>query len=355
MEIKNFKLNPILSGAMIVLGSTAFGASASMVIVTDADRFIASQTDISTGISHNFLAPRELAASIVTASFKEMPLLVVLSNVVPNDYELDLMGNLGSLEVTWSGSDKWDSILRELSSEHNLLVHVSTDPNKISIAKIGDNVESVTDLSGLPDNSRPVNVVDCDSSECVSGKVDIEKLVLDTSWTAVEVEKSTPFIFEEAEESDHLSHEELELSRLEKEAAAQSEQSEQLRLSRIDYEDSYVKHGKGSFEEFVNGGGLQSLQDGTLNPDEAYTYVYKQGTLFTSIEKWAEANGYTIKNDILSNHKRDYPNYTDVNLHGDFYSVTTALLNKYLGAEVPINHRFYTKGKVLHIFVGKYN
>jgi hypothetical protein len=122
---------------------------------------------------------------------------------------------------------------------------------------------------------------------------------------------------------------------------------------RSDYNKSYVLHENGAFEEFINGGGRINVGEAAV--DRSYTYVYKKGTLFGAIDEWADLNGYVVKNDIIDVNNKDYPNISTVYLKGNFFEVTSALLNKYKNAEYPVNHRFYKKGKVLHIFTGKYN
>lgn len=350
MEIRNFRLSPIVIGVALSLGT--FSTNAALRIITDADRQVVTNTHINEQVTHNFLAPRDLAGSIITASFADMPLIVVLSHIVPNNFALDVDSDIEGEIVSWEGSKRWDGVLRDLSEAYGLLVHVTKDPNKVTIVGTGSTTEITPTL--VAPTTDVQSVVKCDTSNCDSGVVDIEKLVLDTSWATVDVD-AQKLVFKSPEEnSDELTAEDIEAQELAEEESKIAQKGEKLDVMRQHYEDAYVRHGRGTFEEFVNGGAGESLK-GNLNPKAPYTYVYKQGTLFTSIDEWAKANGYTVKNDILTEYKKDYPNYTDVHLYGDFFSVTSALLNKYGNAEVPINHKYYTQGKVLHIFVGKYN
>ncbi|MDK9793839.1 hypothetical protein [Vibrio sp. D431a] len=324
-----------------------------MTIITDADRQVVANTSVKDQVTHNFLAPRDLAGSIITASFTDMPLIVVLSHIVPNNFELDVDTNIEGKNISWNGSKRWDGVLRDLSAENNLLVHITKSPNKVSVVSTESNAEITPVIQ--PVTTDVSEVVICDTADCKSGVVDIEKLVLDTSWALVEPEEEKLVLAEPSANGQSLTAEQIEAKERAEEESRIAEKREKLQLMRKQYEESYVRHGNGTFEEFVNGGGAESLK-GQLDPNKTYTYVFKKGSLFTSIEKWADANGFKTRNEILAEYGKDFTNISDVYLKGNFYSVTKALLDRYKDAdETPVNHKFYTQGKVLHIFVGKYN
>ena len=183
---------------------------------------------------------------------------------------------------------------------------------------------------------------------CLNRKIDIEKMVMDTNWLDGAAKKTNTDSAKPAVNSK-LDPEFLEHKKEQEQIAKDKARIAKL---REDYNKAYILSGNGSFQDFVNGGGIVT----SANNDSHYVYVYKKGTLFNTINLWSEKNGFTVKNDVFDDHHIDYENVTDVKLEGTYKEVITTVLSKYRNAKTPVMFTFYEAGgsKVLHIFESKY-
>ncbi|ELP5898550.1 hypothetical protein QTV49_000424 [Vibrio vulnificus] len=329
----------------------------------------------------------------------DLPIGLALPSIVPNDWEVDISDELSGYSVSWDKTGNWDDVIVEISKRHNLVVVFNWNRNIIQM-KSNDaemleldyddlplskeqksntevkNVEGKYEFATKPivheqDKSVTDSLVVCTSHAdggCSDRKVDIEKLVLDTDWLILGEgslnksvqQSSVDELF--AQTIDRANNLSVETSSSKPEDVANIEKERELadltlaierdKKLRSEYKSSYVLHGDGSYEDFVNGGGSISEVD----PDKEYVYVFKRGKLFDSINKWAELNGFYVENEIFDNQRVDYPNNQEIRIKGKFKDVTTLLLNKYKKAEVPVNHKYYTGGgaNTLHIFESKF-
>ncbi|WP_210498576.1 hypothetical protein [Vibrio crassostreae] len=305
---------------------------------------------------------------VIKAEFESIPFGIVVDTIKPPEWTVNYLNESENNIVSWSGeSPNWIDVVKFISVNNDIIADINYAEKSILLSKESVAQKIPTPVS-KPQPKAADSVIECKDVECSKQVINIEKLALDTSWVdaapknVVKIVEGMPDMtsprgVKEVEEAKKvvkntdLSAIERDEESFDKKLEAEHKRKE-ARLRR-EYGATYLLHGNGTFEDFVNGGG--ALSKGEANPDESYTYVYKQGTLFSSIEKWAELNGYTIKNDVKDKFGKDYGNISTVYLKGDFYAVTTRLLDKYRNAEYPINHKFYKKGKVLHIFSGKYN
>lgn len=331
----------------------------------------------------------------VEVQFTEMPLAIVVDALKPKDWNAVYLNSTDNQSVSWGGNtDNWYDAIKFVGVANGLNIEIDFDKKTLNVSKAVEVTKSkaantaTSDSSSQfqPNNGNPVipcveqeqestvaqskadEVLECKDENCTDKVVNIEKLVFDTTWTSEPTAVDTKVKDESLSNKDiakrhsdtdkTVSVNDNTISKLENEESnfdleLEKKHKDMELQFKSDYNKSYILHGNGTFEDFINGGGL--IETAQADNNQSYTYVYKQGTLFTSIEKWAELNGYVVKNDILDIVNKDYPNISTVYLKGDFFEVTSALLNKYKNAEYPVNHRFYKKGKVLHIFSGKYN
>lgn len=295
----------------------------------------------------------------INADFENIPLSIVADSIVPDGWSVTYSGDEGDLEVSWSGNDApWYDIFKFILEDNNLQSEIDFHAHRIDVK--GIKKVNTTTISSADDftqkqmsndaKAKVDSVIDCNDDKCENKVINIEKLVLDTSWIdAVPVQDevvkpeekdiATKTIEQVAQNEDEFEQELLKKQQLKEQAM------------KTDYKKSFILHGDGSFESFVNNGGY--IRENNADPEKSYTYIYKKGSLFTTINAWAAANGYTVKNEILEA-KKDYPNIADAYLQGNFYDVTTTLLDKYKNAKVPVNHRYFEKSKTLYIFSNKY-
>ncbi|MBU2896064.1 hypothetical protein [Vibrio hepatarius] len=329
----------------------------------------------------------------------DLPIGLALPSIVPSDWEVDISDKLSEYSVSWDKTGNWDDVIVEVSKGHNLVVvfdwnrniiqmksndaeMLELDFDDLSITKAQEsgkaekNSEGKYEFATKPivheeDKSVTDSLVVCTSQAdggCSDRKVDIEKLVLDTDWLD-SVEGSLNKVVEQSSKNESLvqaidndNSPTVEANSSKPEDVANIEKERELadlklamerdKKLRAEYKSSYVLHGEGSYEDFVNGGG--SIEE--ADPDKEYVYVFKRGKLFDSINKWAELNGFYVENEIFDKQRVDYPNNQEIRIKGKFKDVTTLLLNKYKKAEVPVNHKYYAGGgaNTLHIFESKF-
>ncbi|MCM0149239.1 hypothetical protein [Photobacterium galatheae] len=334
----------------------------------------------------------------------DLPIGLALPSIVPSDWVIDISDELSEFSVSWDKTGNWDDVIVEISKRHNLVVVFDWNRNVIQM-KLNDaemldlnldqldvaespsaevpvarkNAEGKYEFSMKPvvheeDKSVTDSLVVCAEATmdgCTTQKIDIEKLALDTQWLESEskafegneeidktkVDKvASPTGKEVESASSDLSGtnqpEDIAQIEKEREMADLKLAIERDKKLRAEYQSSYILHGDGSYEDFVNGGGFVEEAD----PDTEYVYVFKRGKLFDTIKKWAEFNDFYVENEIFENKRIDYPNSQEIRIKGKFKDVTTLLLNKYRKAEVPVNHKYYTGGgaNTLYIFESKY-
>lgn len=331
----------------------------------------------------------------------DLPLGLALPSIVPRDWVIDISDKLSGFPVSWEKVGNWDDVIVEISKRHNLVVvfdwnrhilqmktndaemldlfHTKSDTKVVRSVDqpynpmVPDKNKNAPDSANQPikpsvsfDGVQSVtnSLVKCSDSpndDCTSPKVDIEKLVLDTDWLDNETHhltdepvlntsttiKNAPNAF-----SNHVTPDEVPIQEELEDLKTLKLAIEKDKKMKADYRSAHVLHGDGSYEDFVNGGGAILNAD----PEVSYVYVFKRGKLFSTINKWAELNGFHVENDIFTDKKVDYPNAQDIKIKGTFKDVVTLLLNKYRKAEVPVNHRYYIGGgsSTLHIFESKF-
>lgn len=292
----------------------------------------------------------------INADFEKIPLSIVADTIVPDGWSVSYSSDEGDMEVSWSGDDApWYDIFKFISEDNNLKSEIDFHTHRIVVKKANWNSGAKVEPSSFSEitsdaKAKVDSVLDCNDKECESKIVNIEKLVLDTSWVdaVTEHEEITAPV---TKEETTLSIEDVAKNENAFEEKLLKEQQEKEKMYKNDYKKSFILHEDGSFESFVNNGGY--IGQNRADPEKSYTYIYKKGSLFTTINAWAEANGFTVKNEILDS-KKDYQNISDAYLQGNFYDVTTTLLDKYKNAKIPVNHRYFEKSKTLYIFSNKY-
>ncbi|MCY9866133.1 hypothetical protein OTK49_26710 [Vibrio coralliirubri] len=393
--------NLLSKSIAMAVAASPMAAFASLTIVTDSGRAeelkqVVSSDDVYKQVVD--IGQKKFINHPVESFASDLPLGVVLPSIIPSDWTVDISDELSEFPVTWEKTGNWDDVIVEISKRHNLVVMfdwnrnalemkvndaemLKLDSSKLTIAKTESiNNGSDTAIAQIPQDplfiTTPVvadedmsvadSVTFCSESsqgECSSQKVDIEKLVLDTDWLDdgeaiehIDAELDAAYLVDSEIDSDSIEDSAKldEIARLETEQELSDletamERDHQLRAA---YNSSYILHGDGSYEDFVNSGG----QIDDADPDTEYVYVFKRGKLFDTITKWSELNGYYVENDIFAAKKIDYPNSQDIKIKGKYRDVVTLLLNKYRNAEAPVNHKYYIGGGsyTLHIFESKY-
>ena len=377
----------------LVVSSVPFAAFAHLNIVTAEGRVeelkpVSLDNDVYKQVVD--LGDKKFINHPVKSFANDLPLGLALPSIIPSDWVIDVSDELSSFPVSWEKTGNWDDVIVEISKRHDLVVVFDWNRH---VLKMKANDAEMLDISGDVDFAEPAETEPCNKPEpklapvveldtevqsitdglvkcsdnpnddCSSPKVDIEKLALDTNWIA-ETEATPseePLPVEKVEiDSSKITNggnigtnpDEVSQHELEQEEQLLDEAMARDKQLKADFRKSIILHGDGSFEDFVNGGGLVTHAD----PDTEYVYVFKRGKLFETINKWAELNGFHVENEIFAAKKVDYPNAQDIKIKGRFKDVVTLLLNKYRKADVPVNHRYFIGGgsSTLHIFESKY-
>lgn len=397
--------NSLSKSIALALAASPMAAFATLTIVTDSGRTEELKQVVSSDEVYKQvvdIGEKKFINHPVESFASDLPLGVVLPSIIPSDWTADISDELSEFPVTWEKTGNWDDVIVEISKRHNLVVmfdwnrnalemrindaemlkldtaefKVADTKNELSAMTTGDKTTHEPTFVTTPvvadeDMTVTDSVTFCSESsdgECSSQKVDIEKLVLDTDWLDHDVpEASDAEVDANATSNDEVGIDPMvalnpevdgekldQIQRMENEQELSDLQKamERDRELRSAYKASYILHGDGSYEDFVNNGGFVEHAD----PDTEYVYVFKRGKLFDTINKWSELNGYYVENDIFTGKKIDYPNSQDIKIKGKYRDVVTLLLNKYRHAEAPVNHKYYVGGgsHTLHIFESKY-
>ncbi len=327
----------------------------------------------------------------------DLPIGLALPSIVPSNWIVDISDELKIYNVSWDKKGNWDDIIVEISKSHNLVVsfdwnkyELSIKPNDaemlffdnsdVHVADISLEVDATKGITKSPkdivakefDDNIEVSKVKIDSNivvtetdqdiadsliackghDCSMQKVDIEKLVLDTDW---EDKIQNTNVSEPITDIDYDAKDiEVEIARLEMEREQEILKNAKERDAklRMDYDKATILHGDGSFEDFVNNGGILD----SLDLDSEYVFVFKVGKLFDTINDWSGIAGFHVVNDIKNKHHIDYPIGQEIRIKGKYKDVVTLLLNKYKNAKIPVNHMYYSGGgaNTLHIFESKF-
>ena len=399
--------NSLSKSIALALAASPMAAFATLTIVTDSGRTEELKQVVSSDEVYKQvvdIGEKKFINHPVESFASDLPLGVVLPSIIPSDWTADISDELSEFPVTWEKTGNWDDVIVEISKRHDLVVMFDWNRNALEMRindaemlnldtaefKVTETKNDPTEVSStekvvheptfvttpvVADEDMTVtdSVTFCSESndgECSSQKVDIEKLVLDTDWIEHDSQEvSTSEVMDNADttssdeavndpmmaldpEEDGEKLDQIARMETEQELSDLQKAMERDRELRAAYRSSYILHGDGSYEDFVNNGGLIENAD----PDTEYVYVFKRGKLFDTINKWSELNGYYVENDIFTGKKIDYPNSQDIKIKGKYRDVVTLLLNKYRHAEAPVNHKYYVGGgsHTLHIFESKY-
>lgn len=331
--------------------------------------------------------PKELNHII---DVNDLPFSYAIDSIKDSDWSVSYKDGADKVPVTWKGEHKsWVSLVKFISIDHDLSADIDHAAKRISIARSGNIAAPEQSLKAPHRNAQTKpqqvekqvavdvqntadDVITCMGIGCTRPTISIEKLAIDNSWFSHSEAEEKVAVVQKKHDIKKLVHGEAELSeepsvdldktldtaKFDSEEAAQDlarelKHKEREAKARSDFARSIIFHGKGTYEEFLNGGGR--IEIGTADPETKYTFLLTKGSLFENVQKWAELNGYHVKNDIRDNLRKDYQIHSNVYLYGSFYDVTTNLLERYRNADYPVNHKFYKKGKMLHIFSDKYN
>ena len=400
-------------------------ASAELLIHTGRAHQTINQGLIGVG-SHvtNLGAPYYLKKNVVGFG-KDIPLSLAMDSLKPAGWRVVYNSDVMSDQpVSWARSGNWNNVLEDIAKNNNLVAVINwgdhqirlmemiptgsdaardvmssissaddspfskNSTNKTSVIKhsqggVIETVETVVDShvsakandiksaqpsekvsKKMEDSIKLVNglIYSQDDGGCTNKKVNIERMVMDTSWlgdgkkssskNSVGSKSGLQSTTVGGSLSTSVSNVNPEKSDLDKEMARIAKDKIRIKKLRGEYKDAYILSGNGSFQDFVNGGGIIDSASET----HKYTYVYKKGMLFDTIKRWSDKNGFVVKNDVFDNHHIDYENVADVKLGGTYKEVVTTVLSKYRNASMPIMFTFYEAGgsKVLHIFESKY-
>lgn len=397
------KSNTLSKAIAIIFSGVPVAALAHLNIITDSGRTEELKQVTAGGEVYKQvvdIGEKKYINHPVDSFASDLPIGLALPSIVPSDWEVEISDELSEYSVSWDKTGNWDDVIVEISKRHNLVVVF--DWNRSIIQMKSNDAEMLdlnfndleldsTQVSGNAEKSdegkyefatKPIvheedmsvtdSLVVCaeqTTSNCSNRKVDIEKLVLDTEW--LDLETGTDVVdnekvaidknnFQGSKPDDRLFNDKIISSKPEDVASIEKEREladlklamERDKKLRAEYKSSYILHGDGSYEDFVNGGGYVEVAD----PNKEYVYVFKRGKLFDSVNKWSELNGFYVENEIFDNQRVDYPNNQEIRIKGKYKDVTTLLLNKYKRAEVPINHKYYAGGgaNTLHIFESKF-
>ena len=94
---------------------------------------------------------------------KDMPLMTVLKQVVPNGWKATKLGNVDlNKKVSWRGGDSWISILDDLAVKNNFSANVNWNTKVLTITPVGGSVVSTSPVSSQGKN--PFNGVSSSSN-----------------------------------------------------------------------------------------------------------------------------------------------------------------------------------------------
>lgn len=363
MAFKKNKLAATLLGAM-VLSSPAY---ADIVIISQ------HEPSINNDVIEEKVEPRHEAESMNTVDFIDLPLSFVVNTLKTEDWDVSYQNGTENAVVSWKGTNKnWQDIIKFITIDNDMHADINHPAKRIVISR------SLSPTQPKPRSNKAVEetadeMMSCMSIGCEKPTISIEKLAIDNSWFSSEAikvanlgdtdtmsqkedsDKTTP-IFEgikQDAEKEIAEVSDLELKEKAFDIALERKHAEREEMFREQFKNAVIFHGKGTFEEFVNGGGAIGLKE--ADPNTPYTYVFKKGTLFDTIDTWSAYNNFTVKNDIKTNLGKNYRNIADIYIYGTYLDVTRNLLDRYKHADYPVNHQFYTQGNVLHIFGDKYD
>ncbi|UKA04701.1 toxin co-regulated pilus biosynthesis Q family protein [Photobacterium damselae] len=399
--------------------ATSMPASAELLIHTGGETSTLTQGLIGVG-SHvtNLGTPYYLKKNVVGFG-KDIPLSLAMSSLKPEHWKIIYNNDVKSDQpVSWSRSGNWNDVLGDIAKNNNLVAAIDWNAHQIRLMemiptggeakvaasnsiKIADDspfahtqeqttitkhkelaeIKTVTTLvdgragSGTKNEKSSNNgkqhvsknmasaiklvdglIYDQDSDGCTTKKVNIEKMVMDTSWLGEDKAKEKRDVSAKRHQQvgvessgNHLDPEKMDHKREMDDLA-----KDKARIAKLkdEFTQAYILSGDGSFQDFINGGGIITK----ANENTKYVYVYKKGTLFNTINRWSNKNGFIVKNDVFDKHHVDYENIDDVKLKGTYKEVVTTVLSKYRNAKIPVMFTFYEAGgsKVLHIFESKY-
>ena len=351
---------------------------------------------------------------------KDIPLSLAMDSLKPQKWSVLYNSDVPSDQpVSWSRSGNWNDVLADISKNNNLVSVIDWNAHTIRLMEmvpsVGESRKAAVKSMLVADDSPYINKVGSSVTKstksssvtisetiskagssrykpsginggltgkknhpsvtkkmaksmdlvnglvyvqgddgCTNRKIDIEKMVMDTNWLDTTAQKSGGARF--GSTKSHLAKKnsigDPEFMEHKKEMELLARNKERMVKLRGDYKKAYLLSGNGSFQDFVNGGGIVKHASETTK----YVYIYKKGTLFNTIKRWSERNGFVVKNDVYDDHHIDYENIADVSIKGTYKEVVTTLLSKYRNAKTPIMFTFYEAGgsKVLHIFESKY-
>ncbi len=363
----------LATALLTVIASAA--SNAEVVIISDSQA-AANKPNLTEVVVTSETTPNEELHRI---DVEELPLVFVVDNIANDAWNISYANGSENTPITWKGQHKsWVSLVKFIAIDHDIEAEIDFDEKRIAISNPnadGEEIERIKKEYVTNTDSQDVadGVMTCMAIGCERHAIDIEKLAIDNSWFA---EKA------DSEDSDDVTGIDARVTKLvdgaadleqnkddkktasinmeslaekEREADRLREQAHRQREAQMreDFADAIVLHGRGSYEEWMNGGG--KIPMGKADPDTKYTYLLKKGSMFANVERWAEANGFVVDNIIKDKYKKDFSIKSDVYIYGNYYEVTTNLLKRYRGAKFPVNHKFYKQGKTLRIFSEKYN
>ena len=352
---------------------TATSASAEVVIISD------SQPAANKPNFDELVVDSEPSGKIHSIDVDELPLVFVIDNIADSNWSISYSDGIENTPITWKGEHtSWLSLVKFIAIDHDIKADIDLESKRITIS-----APSVSQVDSEKDTNKPVTntdsqdvadgVMTCMAIGCERQAIDIEKLAIDNSWftpmptnearaDSVSVDPRVEKLidgeadlenYQDAESIANIDIDELEQKERLNDLTRETEQRAREAKMRSDFTKATVLHGRGTYEEWMNGGGL--IPHGTVDPEKKYTYLLKKGSMFDNVENWARQNGYHVDNVIKDKLRRDFQIRSDVYIYGSFYEVTTNLLKRYRKADFPVNHTFFTKGKTLRIFSDKYN
>ncbi|KPM98513.1 hypothetical protein AOG25_08700 [Vibrio alginolyticus] len=354
--------------AKVIIASLCGYSTVSMaqsVIVTDAPRGYVTVDPVGHALATkltNIGEPKYIKKQIDLV-VADLPLSLIMDNLIPNGWNVQYGEGSAMKSVSIGGDGNWDEVLQSIVDENGLIGSVNWNSKSIflqnddvclcetpQIADVSiEGIKAESEQSLEIEKVTEVAKSDIGDAQKIADslvgneKVDIEKLVFEVDWLEPK----------EVVEAVEVAKEEMKVADMEIDKAIQLKAEHRNRVLQSEFKRAYILPGEGTFEEFANAGGL--IGKGEAKNDEEYIYVYRQGKLFKTIDEWAKANGFIVKNEIADKNI-DYTNIANYKIKGQFKEVTKMLLDKYKNARVPVNHTFMIYGdtKVLHIFESKF-
>ena len=299
---------------------------------------------------------------VMKSAGKGWPLNRALSKIIPSEWVIKPSGNYESAIVSWQGGISWPLIVRNISSNEAIFVHLDWVQKIASVHVPGDTNTEValtkSEAKNMTDEDKQAFrkeqrqrwvLRDDASSNNRAGDDSVESLI--KKYQASQ-DSNRQYIKDLNENNQSLERSLEEMKRrLDEERAKReavenkyavlnpvnaAETKDAVQLAK-EYRERTVLPFDSSFNYFTNGGGHADVIDARTPA----TFIAKQGSVYSVIKSWADEMGWHV--DKLTNVTHSNPYERE--FKGTFIEVGIELVSIFENSKRPIDIRFISDVK----------